>query len=177
MEYHEDWNRPDFNNDIALITVTEPFDFTDPNVQPIEMFLSADAPIPANTLCNSTGWGLTHAGGIILPNALQWAQLPLLSRGECEEIFPGYINDGTICAGDEGHTTCNVNLLPYPLISYLLYCYKDDAGGPLVCPDENGNGKLAGIVSFGYYSAGCTAPTGFTKVKNYEDWITARLEP
>eukprot|EP00091_Calanus_sinicus_P000700 TRINITY_DN10627_c0_g1_i1.p1 TRINITY_DN10627_c0_g1~~TRINITY_DN10627_c0_g1_i1.p1 ORF type:complete len:120 (-),score=21.94 TRINITY_DN10627_c0_g1_i1:16-375(-) len=38
MEHHADFNNPQFNNDVALITVSEPFDFTDPNVQPIEMF-------------------------------------------------------------------------------------------------------------------------------------------
>jgi hypothetical protein len=111
LEYNLDFNHPQLSNDIALITVTEPFNFTDPNVQPIEMFLSADAPIPADTLCNSTGWGLTSGGGLFLPNALQWAQLPLHSREECEDIFPGYITDGMICAGGAGHATCNVNLL------------------------------------------------------------------
>merc|ERR1711936_1158801 len=35
MEAHENHNEPThFNNDVAIITVTEPFDFSDPNVQP-----------------------------------------------------------------------------------------------------------------------------------------------
>eukprot|EP00091_Calanus_sinicus_P018656 TRINITY_DN4335_c0_g1_i6.p1 TRINITY_DN4335_c0_g1~~TRINITY_DN4335_c0_g1_i6.p1 ORF type:complete len:154 (-),score=20.13 TRINITY_DN4335_c0_g1_i6:67-501(-) len=46
MEFNADWNNPAFNNDVALITVSEPFDFTDPNVQPIEMFKGSDAEIP-----------------------------------------------------------------------------------------------------------------------------------
>ena len=57
----------------------------------------------------STGWGLTHGGGLFLPNALQWAQLPLHSRAECEEIFPGYITDNMICAGSSGLTACTVS--------------------------------------------------------------------
>merc|ERR1711915_949108 len=32
MEHHASWNTPPFNNDVALITVSEPFDFSDPNV-------------------------------------------------------------------------------------------------------------------------------------------------
>merc|ERR1711982_259036 len=60
MEAHEDHNNPRFNNDVAIITVTEPFDFSDPNVQPIEMFLLEDAEIPAETVCNVTGWGLLY---------------------------------------------------------------------------------------------------------------------
>merc|ERR1712215_465668 len=68
MEAHEDHNNPQFNNDVAIITLKEPFDFSDPNVQPIEMFTSVDAEIPADTLCNSTGWGLTSGAGLFLPN-------------------------------------------------------------------------------------------------------------
>merc|ERR1711931_230666 len=144
MEHHESWNTPPFNNDVALITVSEPFDFSDPNVQPIEMMKSSvdGELIPAETICNSTGW----------------AQLPQHSREQCEEIFPGYISDGMICAGGKGHATCN-----------------GDSGGPLVCPDANGVGKLAGLVSFGY--TGCTDAGVYTMVSHYEEWITARLTP
>ena len=62
-----------------------------------------DAEIPAETNCNSTGWGLTSGGGLFLPNALQWAKLPLHARDACEEIFPGYITDGMVCAGRKGY--------------------------------------------------------------------------
>merc|ERR1712212_1034334 len=119
MEHHASWNTPPFNNYVALITVSEPFHFSDPNVQP---------------------------------------QLPQHSREQCEEIFPGYISDGMICAGGKGHATCN-----------------GDSGGPLVCPDANGVGKLAGLVSFGY--TGCTDAGVYTMVSHYEEWITERLTP
>ena len=46
LEYNADFNNPQFNNDVALITLSEPFDFTDHNVQPIEMFKGSDAEIP-----------------------------------------------------------------------------------------------------------------------------------
>merc|ERR1712013_335915 len=111
MEAHEDHNNPRFNNDVAIITVTEPFDFSDPNVQPIEMFLLEDAEFPADAT----------------------------------------ITDGMVCAGSSGHTTCN-----------------GDSGGPMVCPDEAGVGKLAGLVSFGH--SGCTSAGVFTKVAFYQDW-------
>ena len=63
MEYHESWNDPAFDHDICLVTVNEPFDFKDPNVQPVEFFRTADAEIPPETICNSTGWGLTNGAG------------------------------------------------------------------------------------------------------------------
>merc|ERR1712062_272275 len=45
----------------------------------------------------------------------------------------------------------------------------------LVCPDANGVGKLAGLVSFGY--TGCTDAGVYTMVSHYEEWITERLTP
>ena len=63
MEFHGSWNTPAFDHDICLVTVSTPFDFNDPNVQPVEFFKTADAEIPPETVCNSTGWGLTTGGG------------------------------------------------------------------------------------------------------------------
>merc|ERR1712212_777167 len=118
MEAHEDHNNPRFNNDVAIITVSEP------NVQPIDMFMLDDAEIPAETVCNVTGWGLLYGDPFGRPpNALQWIQLPLVSPTDCADMFSGdaTITDGMVCAGSSGHTTCN-----------------GDSGGPLVCPDEGG---------------------------------------
>ena len=98
MEAHENHNEPEFDNDVAIITVTQPFDFSDPNVQPISMFMSDDAEIPAETICNATGWGALWGGGIH-PNNLQWIQIPLLSHEDCMQLYPEYITDGMVCAG------------------------------------------------------------------------------
>ena len=109
MEYNADFNNPQFNNDVALITVSKPFDFTDNNIQSREMFKGSDAKIPPETICNITGWGHTSGVGLFLSNALQWSQLPEHSHEECEEIFPSKISDGMICAGSKGHTSCIVS--------------------------------------------------------------------
>ena len=87
--------------------------------------------------------------GLFLPNHLQWIQIPIHSKADCETIFPGYITDNMVCAGSRGHATCN-----------------GDSGGPLVCPDADGIGKLTGIVSFGY--TGCTDAGVYAKV-----WLLA----
>ena len=61
LEAHENHNEPTrFNNDVAIITVTEPFDFSDPNVQPIEWFKKDDPEIPGETICNATGKVIYH---------------------------------------------------------------------------------------------------------------------
>merc|ERR1712088_640816 len=155
MEYHESWNTPDFDHDICIVTLKEPLNLDDPNVAPIDFFKLDDEEIPAETVCNSTGWGLTTGGGLFLPNHLQWIQIPVHSAADCESIFEGYITENMVCAGSAGHATCN-----------------GDSGGPLVCPDANGVGKLAGIVSFGY--TGCTDAGVYAKVSQFEDWIMER---
>jgi len=157
MEYHESWNTPDFDHDICIVTLKEPLNLDDPNVAPIDFFKLDDGEIPAETVCNSTGWGLTTGGGLFLPNHLQWIQIPVHSAADCESIFEGYITENMICAGSAGHATCN-----------------GDSGGPLVCPDENGVGKLAGIVSFGY--TGCTDAGVYAKVSQFTDWIAERWQ-
>lgn len=146
----------ELENDISIITVTEPFDFSDPNVQPIETFKSNDAEIAPGTTCISSGWGLTQGGGVFPPNTLQVVDLDIVAEDECNQIFQGYIKPGMICAGKPGAAPCN-----------------GDSGGPLVCPDADGNQKLAGIVSFG--QQGCTTTGVYTRVSKYEDWITERL--
>merc|ERR1719461_581957 len=62
MEAHESFVEETLIDDISIITVTEPFDFSDPHVQPVDTFKTDDAEIPDGTTCISTGWGLTSGG-------------------------------------------------------------------------------------------------------------------
>ena len=155
MEAHESFNEETLIDDISIITVTEPFDFSDPHVQPVPMFkASMGEPVAPGTTCVSTGWGFTHGGDTFPPRYLQEVSIDILSFGECSDIFPpGSITDGMICAGKPGAGPCN-----------------GDSGGPLVCPDADGNFKLAGIVSWG--EAGCTNAGVYTRVSQYEQWIS-----
>ena len=71
-----------------------------------------DDEIPAETICNSTGWGLTSGGGLFPPNALQWVQIPVHSHEKCQETFTGIeITQGMICAGGPGASACNVSII------------------------------------------------------------------
>ena len=75
MEYHESWNTPDFDHDICIVTLKEPLNLDDPNVAPIDFFKLDDEEIPAETVCNSTGWGLTPGGGQIVLYQLRWSSI------------------------------------------------------------------------------------------------------
>ena len=110
MEANNNFDMTKLQDDVSIITVTEPFDLSDPHVQPIDMFMATDPEIPAETVCNSTGWGLTSGGGLFPPNALQWVQIPVHSHERCQEIFTGIeITQGMICAGGPGASACNVS--------------------------------------------------------------------
>ena len=109
IEVHEEHNDPGFDNDVAIITVDEPFDFSDPNVQPIAMFRADDPAIPSETFCNATGWGVRYGGGTHPTNALQWVKIPTLSHEDCVNMYPEYITEGMVCAGFFEHTTCSVS--------------------------------------------------------------------
>ena len=59
MEAHSNFDSGLFNDDIGNITVDEAFNFSDPRVQPIDWFKDDDSEIQSETVCNSTGWGIT----------------------------------------------------------------------------------------------------------------------
>ena len=51
MEANSNFNMQELEDDISIITVSEPFDFSDPHVQPIDM-LKKDIEILPNTICD-----------------------------------------------------------------------------------------------------------------------------
>ena len=159
MEAHEDLDYLSCNNDVGIITVTQPFDFSDPHVQPIGMFkTSVDESVAPNTTCFATGWGQL-SGGInpTLQNALQVVEIEVISNENCQSEYEGNIEPGMICAGKAGAGTCS-----------------GDSGGPLVCPDAKGDLKLAGLVSL--VNEKCSSSSVFARVSYYEDWIAAHTK-
>jgi secreted trypsin-like serine protease len=106
-----------------------------------------------NTTCLITGWGTMRYGGGTIPNVLQKANVPILSRAICKNDtqLGEYFVDGMLCAGylDGTIDTC-----------------QGDSGGPLVC----GN-KLVGITSFGYKCAALSHPGIYTDIYYYKEWI------
>ena len=58
----------------------------------------------------STGWGQTSGVNPFPPNHLQWAQLPIQTSENCQNVYTGTITEGEICAGDNKATVCNVSI-------------------------------------------------------------------
>jgi hypothetical protein len=59
----------------------------------------------------STGWGQTSGVNPFPPNHLQWAQLPIQTSENCQNVYSGTITEGEICAGDNKATVCNVSIV------------------------------------------------------------------
>ncbi|KAF7260029.1 hypothetical protein EG68_02550 [Paragonimus skrjabini miyazakii] len=54
--------------------------------------------------------------------------------------------------------------------------HAGDSGGPLVCQEEDGQLKLAGIVSATHSNQPADYPAIFTRVSYFTEWIEAVME-
>ncbi|NWW72549.1 PRS55 protease, partial [Climacteris rufus] len=112
---HEDFNRTSLQNDIALILLSNPIEFSEEKI-PICLPFMCDTDMWQH--CWAVGWGNTSAAAAApTSHMLQKTQMKLVSREQCLEQIP-HLGESTMCAeteqGEGGD--CQV-----------------DSGGPLVC--------------------------------------------
>ncbi|XP_049299583.1 chymotrypsin-2-like [Anopheles funestus] len=141
---------PEFINDIALIRLEEPVQFTE-LIQSIEY---SEKALPANVTVLLTGWGHTAVNGPV-PTMLQSLNVVTLSNEDCKakSLFPEHLDIGHVCTLTKaGEGACN-----------------GDSGGPLVY-----EGSLVGVVNFGV-PCGLGYPDGFARVSYYHDWIRTTM--
>ncbi|CAD7079084.1 unnamed protein product [Hermetia illucens] len=147
--------------DIGIITLSKAFDFND-KIQPVALPASGVIHSGSATLY---GWGSTSTTSTAsMPKLLQTVTKPIIEYSACEAHLGGPgaspLADTNICTG--------------PLTGGISAC-SGDSGGPLV--QENG-GKLEiiGVVSWGYIPCGSVdAPSVYTRVSAYIDWIKERI--
>ncbi|KAK4873166.1 hypothetical protein RN001_015195 [Aquatica leii] len=143
---HESWNPIRFTDDIAVIKVTNPIEYTI-YIQPIAL---NDKPTRANTKCTLSGWGLTSYPG---------------TNSNDLKYYTGKVINLRICA--------IVNARDFPVLESNICIFaakgvgacKSDSGGPLIS-----NNKQVGILSWGFPCA-LGVPDVFTRVSYYIDWI------
>ncbi|XP_026227201.1 trypsin-1-like [Anabas testudineus] len=140
------YNSYTISNDIMLIKLSEPATLND-YVQPIP--LPTDC-APAGTLCLVSGWGNTMSSTAD-GDKLQCLEIPILSEEDCENSYPGMIDNSMFCAGylEGGKDSC-----------------QGDSGGPVVC-----KGELQGVVSWGYGCAQKNNPGVYSKVCANIAWV------
>ncbi|XP_063599993.1 chymotrypsin BII-like [Penaeus indicus] len=143
---HEDWDSFSLANDIALVRLPTPVDFTE-SIAPVKL---PSSDISVGTTVTPTGWGRPADSADGISNVLRQVDVPVMASEDCDKVY-GIIGEGQVCVDTTGgQGTCH-----------------GDSGGPL-----NLNGMTYGVTSFGS-SVGCEAgePDAFTRVFYYLDWI------
>ncbi|XP_040858365.1 cationic trypsin-like isoform X2 [Ochotona curzoniae] len=144
---HPSYSSSTLNNDIMLIKLSKAATLNS-KVATVALPTSCAS---AGTQCLVSGWGNTLSSGSNMPSLLQCLNAPVLSDSTCKSSYPNQITSNMFCLGflEGGKDSC-----------------QGDSGGPVVC-----NGKLQGIVSWGYGCALKNKPGVYTKVCNYVSWI------
>ncbi|KAG7297997.1 hypothetical protein JYU34_018756 [Plutella xylostella] len=150
-------------DDIALLRLSEPADFSQLNMMPICLPVTPE--LQAQNLVGSrtvvAGWGSTEDGLLQSPVLLK-VKVPVISNEDCRAYFKKHpkIYDRQICAGGlDNKDSCG-----------------GDSGGPLLYPGVLGTNGVKhiqrGIVSFGSKKCGVAGyPAIYTRVAYYMDWI------
>ncbi|XP_058808152.1 trypsin-1-like [Phymastichus coffea] len=155
---HENYNTNIYSipsNDVALLKLNEPIHFDDTR-QPIDLFKQGEVSAPGN-MSVITGWGDTGKG---ISTQLQTVTIPIVDKNLCNNVYKRYggVPAGEICAGYYG-------------IGGKDACIGD-SGGPLTI-----NGRLAGIISWGFECGSADYPGVYTEIAYYHDWIKKHIQP
>ena len=143
-------------NDIALLRLTEPINYT--NATPIKLVSANDAVAGATdpgVFSWVTGYGLTRVRPASYPSTLQKIQLPIVSNVTATTVWPNIPSTDLMAGFPAGGKDACIG----------------DSGGPLVVPVA-GVYKLAGLVSWG--SSNCDTYGAYTRVSLFESWITSK---
>lgn len=156
-KYHTLYNPETTENDIAIVVLDKPINFTN-TIQPI-CLPPKNSDVAEKTEATVAGWGLTREGGYSTSDILMQVGVPIISARDCASQYSrqGIKIDGTtmICAGYStgGKDAC-----------------QGDSGGPFVVKESQGY-TLRGVVSFGIGCARAGSPGVYARVSNYVDWI------
>jgi len=99
---HPGYDRDTVENDISVLELVSPLDFSTGTVAPIQ--LGGDFVMPG-TIVTVSGWGAVSADTIKVPNLLRKVDIPVVSNNDCDEAYgSGSIADTMLCAGLEQGT-------------------------------------------------------------------------
>ncbi|XP_073688771.1 trypsin-like [Garra rufa] len=154
---HPKYDPDTHDNDIALVKLSSSVTFND-YISPI-CLAAAGSTFAEDTESWVTGWGTLSSEGNNFATILQEVMIPVVSKKACNSAYANSITDNMLCAGltEGGKDSC-----------------KGDGGGPMV--HNNGSHWFqSGIASFGIGCALPTFPGVYTKVSEYQDWISSQI--
>ena len=145
-------------NDIALLHLTQPIDFTGTMYAAAPVRLASPADVAAGytapgVMATITGWGNILSAGVNYPNILQAGAAPITT---VSLYPPGQITPDMIMAGyvQGGVDSC-----------------QGDSGGPMVVTNAANEILQAGVVSWGNGCALPGYPGVYARVSYFYDWI------
>lgn len=161
---HEDYDSKNLHNDIALIKLAKPVNFTE-FISPICLPLTADLQNQADEGKQFTviGWGTTERGqevpGVYGSRYKLEVDLPGVGSETCRVAYPN-LKDSELCAGGEaGKDSC-----------------QGDSGGCLVAPEIDGYWYQYGVVSWGRGCGNQGIPGIYARVSSFIDWIMKNMK-
>ncbi|KAG7171000.1 Proclotting enzyme-like 6 [Homarus americanus] len=152
IQPHPDFKAHGFYNDVALIRLDRPVDFTEyilPVCLPSENFSRRPLDSMVGQTPSVIGWGSTFYGGQE-SSSLREAQLPVWKNSDCNDAYFQPITEIFLCAG------------------------FGDSGGPLQLYTE-GRWVQIGLVSFGNRCAEPGYPGVYTRITHFMPWIRSNL--
>jgi secreted trypsin-like serine protease len=168
---HPNYNGVTFENDIALIQLSQPLQFNQ-SVAPIQFANScntteSDIAAPADGSPGPsaflTGWGGTSNGSLTPSAILRGVSMPLIDRGTAEAL--------NLAANVNYTTPITDNMLAFHQIG--LSVGFGDSGGPAVIT-KNGNKIAIGIASWSGHPQD-QLPSIYTNIRNYANWIEQKM--
>ncbi|XP_056325914.1 uncharacterized protein si:dkey-32n7.7 [Danio aesculapii] len=154
---HPDFDPFQFVNDIALLRLAEPVNFTS-SISPI-CLAANDSVFHNGTTCWATGWGYNQ-GAQPSYGALPVVMVKVVGNKECDCRYQDIqlywditITETTMCtSGETGYGACYGQL-----------------GDPLQCM-QGSVWILAGVTNFGFCGTG-VAPDIYSRVSKFQSWI------
>uniref|UniRef100_A0A672SRV2 Peptidase S1 domain-containing protein n=1 Tax=Sinocyclocheilus grahami TaxID=75366 RepID=A0A672SRV2_SINGR len=165
---HKSYDYNTDNNDIALLWLSSPVSV---NLHIKQVPLAAQGSVfPTGTSCKIIGWGkIGPKQNLPFPGILQEANVFVVDNVQCHEKLKNLrtytrITDNMLCAG-------------VPAGGVGPAC--GDSGGPLLTTDGCSQWVQSGITSSGYGCAQPNTPAVYTRVSQYQTWITdlIRIHP
>ncbi|XP_073688757.1 chymotrypsinogen A-like [Garra rufa] len=155
---HPKYSTTTQNNDIALLQLSSSVAFTD-YIKPV-CLAAAGSVFGEGTMSWITGWGKLKSEDTQIPNMLQEVEIPIVNNNVCNKTYKGAITSNMLCAGlnEGGKDSC-----------------KGDSGGAMVSKNDS-LWIQSGIVVSGHEVCGTPKFPGiYTRVSQYESWISSHI--
>ncbi|XP_067283256.1 transmembrane protease serine 9-like [Pseudorasbora parva] len=154
---HPSYSPTGQNNDIALLKLSTSVTFND-YIKPVCLAATGSV-FGGGTKSWVTGWGKLHFEDTSIPNTLQEVQIPIVNNSVCNTAYGGIITNNMLCAGvnEGGKDSC-----------------QGDSGGPMVSKNSS-QWIQSGVVSFGRDCAQPNFPGVYTRVSQYQSWISSQI--